>query len=633
MKRQRRILLLFPHYSNIDEASSLRSPQIAHYLRDHGWDVTVFAPGVNPRHQTILPELEGRLWYHGQEEGIRVIRPRCLQYFRRNIFRRFLYEVFFAFSVLLLFFRIPRADVIFAAYPPAILPSVGYLLSRCRGSSYIFEVRDLMADAIAVNKYSRFRFFNNFAVVIENFIYRKADHIVTVSDGIKRIIIQKGFPTEKITPVKNGYEPQVFEQADRSFDARSEFGWGDDFVVIYAGGLTQSYDIPTLLNTAKIACNIKGLRFVIIGEGHRKIQYKNFVQKYGLTNIQILDALPRAMMPSILSAANVGIHLFPDNPLWSYVLGNKPFDYLGSGIPMIYSGTGDTAELVINANAGFVVPPENPDLLLEKILWLMQHPEEARAMGERGKTYVETEYNRFKLLKPLDRALDAAIVSRDEKGTIGSAKEWQFAIKHLFDRIFGFMMLILLTPILGIIAIVIKLEDGHEIFFRQRRSGKNMKDFQIWKFRTMRPDADKYLNQNGSVGNNYRITRVGKILRATSLDELPQIFNIATGDMSFVGPRPVLPSHVNRYTEEQKRRFSVKPGVTGLSQVNGRNLLKWSSRLAYDVEYVDNYSLWLDLKILLKTIKVVLRREGLSLDRNPEFADDLPKEVSNNEPI
>ena len=200
----------------------------------------------------------------------------------------------------------------------------------------------------------------------------------------------------------------------------------------------------------------------------------------------------------------------------------------------------------------------------------------------------------------------------------------QVRIKYALDRVFGVALFIPLLPLFAAIAIAIKLEDGSPVFFRQERPGLDGSIFVIWKFRTMVADADSRLNSDGTVGS-VRITRIGRVLRYMSLDEIPQIINIIKGEMSFIGPRPVLIDHMLRYTEEQKRRFLMKPGISGLAQVRGRNTLKWSRRIQYDIEYIENYSLWLDLKILLMTIKVVLFREGVVLDRNPEFADDLPQ--------
>ena len=203
------------------------------------------------------------------------------------------------------------------------------------------------------------------------------------------------------------------------------------------------------------------------------------------------------------------------------------------------------------------------------------------------------------------------------------------ALKHALDRLGAALGLVALAPVLAAIAVAIKLEDGGPVVFRQDRLGLGARPFSIWKFRTMIPDADAHLDASGQATRS-RVTRVGRFLRFTSLDELAQLFNILRGEMTFVGPRPVLPAHLDRYTDAQKRRFEVRPGITGLAQVSGRNQLPWSKRLALDVEYVDRRSLLVDAWILVRTVKVVLLREGVVLDRNPGQVDDLgpaPTEV------
>ncbi len=196
-------------------------------------------------------------------------------------------------------------------------------------------------------------------------------------------------------------------------------------------------------------------------------------------------------------------------------------------------------------------------------------------------------------------------------------------IKYALDRVVALVLLIVGSPLLALIAIAVKLEDGGPIFFRQERLGINGSRFLIWKFRSMVPGADGLLDRQGSARSIHRITRVGRILRRLSLDELPQLIDILRGEMSFVGPRPTLPDHWERYTEEQKGRTAMRPGITGLSQVNGRNTLSWSKRIEGDLRYVREYSLRLDFFILLRTVRVVLFQEGIVMDRNPEQVDDL----------
>ena len=166
-------------------------------------------------------------------------------------------------------------------------------------------------------------------------------------------------------------------------------------------------------------------------------------------------------------------------------------------------------------------------------------------------------------------------------------------------------------PILFILAILIRVKLGAPVFFLQIRSGLNGKSFKIFKFRTMLDVANV---DGNSLSDESRLTPFGKILRATSLDELPELWNVFVGDMSLVGPRPLLMEYLPLYNREQNRRHEVRPGITGWAQINGRNSILWEEKFELDLWYVDNQSFWLDLKILFWTVKKVFNREGISAD-------------------
>jgi sugar transferase EpsL len=194
--------------------------------------------------------------------------------------------------------------------------------------------------------------------------------------------------------------------------------------------------------------------------------------------------------------------------------------------------------------------------------------------------------------------------------------EWT---KRTFDLLLTIPLLVFLLPVLGLVALVVRLELGSPVLFRQTRPGRYGLPFTIYKFRTMR---DAYDVEGNLLPDSYRLTNWGAFLRSTSLDELPELFNVLRGDMSLVGPRPLRMRYLDRYTLEQARRHDVKPGITGWAQVNGRNALSWEERFEMDVWYVDHRSLRLDLRILWRTLIAVLRREGISAEGHvtmPEF--------------
>jgi lipopolysaccharide/colanic/teichoic acid biosynthesis glycosyltransferase len=200
------------------------------------------------------------------------------------------------------------------------------------------------------------------------------------------------------------------------------------------------------------------------------------------------------------------------------------------------------------------------------------------------------------------------------------------AIKAIGDRSMAALLLLLFSPILVVVAILVRARMGSPIVFTQARPGKNGRVFTVYKFRTMTSDCDA---QGNLLSDQERLIPLGQFFRKASLDELPQLLNVLFGDMSFVGPRPLLVRYLTRYNSDQARRHNVLPGITGWAQVNGRNALTWDEKFRLDLWYVDNWNLWLDFKILLLTVKKVFKREGISQSDNivgmVEFMGNDPK--------
>jgi len=212
------------------------------------------------------------------------------------------------------------------------------------------------------------------------------------------------------------------------------------------------------------------------------------------------------------------------------------------------------------------------------------------------------------------------------------SREIQLAVKRLFDIAAVVIALLLTFPLFLLIAIAIKTTSKGTILFLQDRVGKDAKIFKLYKFRTMVPGAINMSQGLAVSEKDPRITKVGSFLRKTSLDEIPQLLNVLKGNISLVGPRPTVPQHLEYYGEFEHRRLEIKPGITGLAMVRGRASIPWSERIKYDVEYVDNFSLWLDLKIILQTLWIVLRRKNVYYDykkNGPPF--DLKKTVQKTE--
>ncbi|MCI6204420.1 MAG: sugar transferase [Lachnospiraceae bacterium] len=193
-------------------------------------------------------------------------------------------------------------------------------------------------------------------------------------------------------------------------------------------------------------------------------------------------------------------------------------------------------------------------------------------------------------------------------------------VKRCLDFILALIAIIVLSPILLIVAILVRCKLGSPIIFKQQRPGLHEKIFCMYKFRTMTDAKDV---DGNLLPDEERLTKFGKALRSTSLDELPELFNILKGDMAIVGPRPLLVQYLPRYNERQHRRHDVRPGFTGLAQVNGRNSISWQEKFEWDVKYVEQVSFVLDMKIIAKTVGVVLKRDGISSETSATMEEFL----------
>ncbi len=190
---------------------------------------------------------------------------------------------------------------------------------------------------------------------------------------------------------------------------------------------------------------------------------------------------------------------------------------------------------------------------------------------------------------------------------------YEGVIKRGIDFLGALVALVLLSPFFCVLCILVRIKLGSPVLFKQKRPGKNGKVFTLYKFRTMTDERD----ENGELlPDEVRLTKFGKLMRSLSLDELPEFINILKGDMSFVGPRPLLVEYLELYSERQAMRHNVRPGLTGLAQANGRNLLTWEDRFEYDVNYVENLSFLLDIKIIFKTVLGVVKREGINSENS-----------------
>jgi lipopolysaccharide/colanic/teichoic acid biosynthesis glycosyltransferase len=286
---------------------------------------------------------------------------------------------------------------------------------------------------------------------------------------------------------------------------------------------------------------------------------------------------------------------------------NVPLEAAAMELPVVATRIPGCVDAVADGVTGTLVPPRDSASLAAALRSYLADPELRDRHGRAGRARVLGEFRREIIWEAIHSEYEELLQRRHSGGK--AAERGSFTAKRLFDVVVSAAGLVLLSPLLAMVAAAVRLRLGSPVLFRQVRPGLHGKPFAILKFRTMRHALDA---EGRPLPDAERLTRLGRLLRSTSLDELPELWNVLRGEMSLVGPRPLLMQYLPLYTPEQARRHEVLPGVTGWAQVNGRNELTWEEKFRLDVWYVDNRSLAIDLKILLLTLKKVFDREGIS---------------------
>jgi len=305
---------------------------------------------------------------------------------------------------------------------------------------------------------------------------------------------------------------------------------------------------------------------------------------------------------------------------------NVPLEAQAAGVPVVTTRVTGAVDSVLDDFTGILVPPRNDLELANALAELLQKEKLRKKMGQAGAKWVSEKFRREIVWDALIEDYRKILTTEgteehgekqsaaDERRTTQIRKGKQQSgipglVKACLDRVGAAGLLVVLSPVLAVIALLIRMKLKSPVLFRQRRPGKDEKIFEVVKFRTMTDARDE---GGRLLPDEARLARLGKWLRSLSLDELPQLWNVLRGELSFVGPRPLLVQYLERYTPEQARRHAVKPGITGWAQVNGRNAIRWEEKFALDTWYVDHWSLWLDAKILALTVWRVVTRHGIS---------------------
>jgi lipopolysaccharide/colanic/teichoic acid biosynthesis glycosyltransferase len=528
---------------------------------------------------------------------------------QRTFIGRVLGFLTFMVSSFLAGLRVRHVDVVWGTSPPLFQGLTALLVARFKGVPFVFEIRDLWPDFAIQTGVLRSRLLISLSRALEHFLYRSADHLIVNSPGFVPHLVGCGVPETKITLVANGVEPGAFRPEDRGEAVRRELGIADRFVVLYTGAFGLANDLGVLLEAAEKLKDHPSIVFLLVGDGKEKQSIARTVAEKRLANVRLVPAQPKSRIPEYLAAADVCVAILKAIPMFSTTYPNKVFDYMAAGRPTVLAIDGVIRQVIEAAQGGTFACPGQPEAIAEAILKYAQDPKLGKSHGENARRYVAANFARDQQSLKLEQVLQAARAQeRRRAARTPQAASHEPQAKRIFDVLGSAAGLVLLAPLLGLLALAVRVGLGSPVLFRQERAGLRGKRFGMCKFRTMTEIRD---GKGRLKPDSERLTGFGRFLRSWSLDELPTLFNVLKGDMSLVGPRPLLPEYTDRYTPEQSRRLEVKPGITGWAQVNGRNRLSWDEKFKLDTWYVCHQSLALDLRILALTVGRILGRADI----------------------
>jgi lipopolysaccharide/colanic/teichoic acid biosynthesis glycosyltransferase len=602
-----RILILSQWF---DPEPTLRDLSFARKLASRSHSVEVLTGFPNYPGGKLYPGYRVRPWKIEWMEAIRVCRVALYPSHDRSAVGRVLNYLSFALtSALLGPLLVQRPDVIYAYHPPGTIALPALLLRRWFRAPIVYDVQDLWPDTIASTGMLSNRLAIKLLDRLCRFVYRQADRVVVLSPGFRKMLIERGVSASQIDVIYNWCNESSGEAQRRPAVPIGEPG---DFVVLFAGTMGLAQALDAVLEAASLCrSQVPAARFVFMGGGVDSERLERRAREMKLDNVRFLPRQPMAAMRSILTAADVLLVHLKDDPLFRVTIPSKTQAYLAAGRPILMAVLGDAAELLERSGAGMVSEPENPASIAEGVRLLFEAgPERLREMGRAGRDFYERELT-------LDVAADKFEVVFQQANRAGRRG---MMLKRVFDIVGSALLLALFSPVLAFVALAIRLRLGSPVLFRQTRPGYREEPFAICKFRTMRHALDSLGNP---LPDAERLDLLGAFLRRTSLDELPELWNVMKGEMSLVGPRPLLMDYLPRFTAEQHRRHLVRPGITGLAQISGRQDITFSRRIELDNWYIDHYSLSLDVSVLFRTLLHVITGSGVRSGQDVTIVDDL----------
>ena len=494
-----------------------------------------------------------------------------------------------------------RPDVVVALTDPPIIGLAARSAARRSGAGFVFLCQDLFPEVTHLIEDFRSRRVDAVLERVSRSLVRGADRVVAVGETMRdRLVERRGADPSRVTVIHNWADCAAITPQPKDNPFAREHGLHGAFVVMHSGNVGLSQDLDTLLDAAALLRDERGIVFAVMGDGARRPALEARARAQGLSQVRFLPHQPAERLADAFASADAFV-VSLKRGLAGAIVPSKLYGILAAGRPYVAAvePACEVAAITAKHDCGLLAPPGSADALAGRILELYRDRPLAGHLGD----------NARRAALSFDRPLQVDAYARllREVGVRARAPR-RSRLKRVFDVSLAGLGLLVSAPLWAAIAIAVKAADGGPIFYGQDRVGLGGRRFKGWKFRSMVPDADKRWGPLQASENDCRVTAVGRVLRATAMDELPQLWNIFVGDMSFVGPRALVPAEIESRaggTLERledvrgyEARHAVQPGLTGLAQVFAPRNIPRRQKFRYDLLYIRRRSFRLDLALV-----------------------------------
>ncbi len=545
--------------------------------------------------------------------GVEVFRARGTTLRPRRFTGRFANYLSYFGAACVAGLRVERPDVVAALTDPPIIGLAALLAARRARAGFVLVCQDIFPEVAALLEDFHSETVNRLLDRINRLLIRRADRIVAVGETMRdRLVAEKGADPAKVVVIHNWADCAAIVPGPKRNRFSLSHGLADAFVVMHSGNVGLSQDLDTLLAAAERLRRCPDVVVAVVGDGARRPALEARARAQGLANVRFLPYQPKASLTESFASADVFVVSLKPG-LAGYIVPSKLYGILAAGRPYVAAvdAACEVTALTRKYDCGLLAEPLHPDALADRILTLYRDPALAKRLGANARRAALAFDRRPQVCAYHDLFREVAAAAAR-----APARQPRL-LKRALDVGLAGLGLLGSAPLWLAIALAIKLDDGGPVFYAQPRVGKGGRRFTSLKFRSMIADADARFGPRQAGRRDSRVTRVGAFLRATALDELPQLWNILKGDMSVVGPRALLPAEIEvggngepvplETIPGYEARHRVRPGLTGVAQVYASRSLPRRQKFRFDLLYIRKQSLWLDVKLIILSFWITAR--------------------------